>query len=760
MGDKKVIAYCLHEHEMDAVRQHIKDAAWTESYAVGTIDEAAIKTLEERGILVEQVEETPPPEPVTSRTMRSARLRSATATAGPDELPGEALPPSLHPTKDNVFVVVLDGPILLEPWRKELEGLGVRFFERRHGRRYLTRLSLAQVAEVRRLPYVRDVRLLSSKETTGAVFSAPAATRGFGDVLESAESVRFDVLLHEPDDLADVEQWLNENQVEIVDKGKRKLRVALPRGSARTREIQALPGVAGVQEFVPPQLANERARRLLGLDPAAAGGAAIPQTGAGEIVAVADSGLDDAHPAFTGRVVKKIARGRPPSDASDPHGHGTHVAGSVLGAGATAGAARGTAPDAKLVFQSIMDGGGGLGGLPLELSELFDEAYQAGARIHNNSWSANTKSFYTFNSLEVDEFVHQHPDMLIVIAAGNEGSALDPPALGGPAFRNTQPGFVEWLSIGSPATAKNALTVGASRSDRNAEGLAQKTWKEFSSRFADPPIAAERISGDPQCLAAFSSRGPCDSIRIKPDVVAPGTDILSARAATAPTGNFWSLSSDPQYAYMGGTSMASPLVSGCAALVRQYYREQRNVEPSAALLKATLVNSTRWLSGADAIADNPKNPNYHQGFGAVYMPYAIPNPIEPWMKLEFVDTWKDPSKELGEGGARRRFAFTVVGGKFLRICLAWTDPPGPGIQNSLALIVEAPPNARKLPGNSERPVRMEALDRDNNVQIVRLDNPPPGNYSAIVMARNLLKPPQGYALVVIGDLGPGGLQVI
>lgn len=752
MADKRVIAYSLHEHEAAAIHTHIKDAAWTDSYAVGTVDEADIKALEEQGILIERLEEPPPPAAAMRGLAGGPRLRSA--GVAPGELAGEPLPPVLHPTKDNVFVVTLDGPVLLEAWRQAIEALGVTFIERRPGRRYTARLSLAQVGQLRGLPFVADVHLLSPEETTGAVFTTAADTGGTGFALESAAITLFDILLHEPDDLADVELWLHDNGVDILGKGKRKLRVALPRGSTRTREIQALPGVAEVQEYVPPQLANERARRLLGLDPAGAGAGTLPQTGAGEIVAVADSGLDAEHPAFQNRVAKLIARGRPPGDASDPHGHGTHVAGSAVGGGAAPGVAGGTAPDAKLLFQSIMDAGGGLGGLPLDLSELFDEAYQAGARIHNNSWSADTKSFYTFDAREVDEFVHEHPDMLIVIAAGNEGTAQNP--------FSSQPGFVDWQSIGSPATAKNALTVGASRSDRDAEGLAQKTWKEFNAgKFADPPIATDKISGDPQRLAAFSSRGPCDSSRIKPDVVAPGTDILSARASTAPTSSYWGLSTDPKYAYMGGTSMAAPLVSGCAALVRQYYRQERGVEPSAALLKATLVNSTRWLSGPDATAEHAKNPNYHQGFGAVYMPFAIPNPREPWLRLELVDTWKDAGKQLSGTGDRRRFAFTVNGGQFLRICLAWTDPPpGPGLQNALAVILETPLNPPKIAGNSERPRRIDPVDRDNNVQIVRIDNPPPGNYLAVVFARNMLRPPQDYALVVTGDLAPGGLQVI
>ncbi len=112
------------------------------------------------------------------------------------------------------------------------------------------------------------------------------------------------------------------------------------------------------------------------------------------------------------------------NDASDPHGHGTHVAGSVLGSGAASGQKyRGAAPAARLFFQSLLDSKGKLGGLPLDLNDLFDEAYQQNARIHNNSWGSAVGAEYTLNSQEVDEFVANKRDMLIVISAGNEGQA-------------------------------------------------------------------------------------------------------------------------------------------------------------------------------------------------------------------------------------------------------------------------------------------------------------------------------------------------
>jgi serine protease AprX len=311
------------------------------------------------------------------------------------------------------------------------------------------------------------------------------------------------------------------------------------------RQISTLPGVLSMVEHVPPKLFNDVARRLLGVT-SGNGQPCLPLTGAGQIVAVADTGLHEAHPDFAGRVIEVVALGRP-NNSSDPHGHGTHVAGSVLADGSSSnGEFAGVAPQAKLYFQSLLDPNGGLGGLPVSLEDFFEPAYQAGARIHNNSWGAATASAYTVDSNDVDAYAAERRDMLIVIAAGNEGTAANP--------FNSAPGFVDWLSIGSPASCKNALTVGAARSSRTTGGLSGRTYGDtWPGDFPIPPIADQPLSGDPEGMAAFSSRGPCDDRRIKPDIVAPGTDIISTRSELAPDDHFWGLvaRTRPTYTWAG-----------------------------------------------------------------------------------------------------------------------------------------------------------------------------------------------------------------
>ena len=94
------------------------------------------------------------------------------------------------------------------------------------------------------------------------------------------------------------------------------------------------------------------------------------------------------------------------------------------------------------------------------------------------------------------------------------------------------------------------------------------------------------MANNPEGLVAFSSRGPTLDHRIKPDVVAPGTFILSTRSRdTAGTG--WATSADPLYFFEGGTSMATPLVAGCTAVLREFAIKQKGIKkPSAALIKA------------------------------------------------------------------------------------------------------------------------------------------------------------------------------
>ena len=749
MAKQRVIAHFMHEAEEAAALEKMTNVQRTESYVLGEINKGDIAALRKKGLIVQELGDLGEPETPGKdiEPIPGAKLHRAVT-----EATSKAPRPAVDRTKPNYYLIALKGP-LLEDWRQELQGLRVSLLEYVPHGNYTAKLTSRQVKKVQALPFVSTVRIYSPEDTGPTSAKGPVQ----GPITGLVKMITYDLRLHQPKDLDQVLSWLEQQGVSIAGASGRKVRLYLPAGSPLLDAIAALPEVAALEEYIQPTLHNGVARELLGIDrpnPPNSGGS-LTQTGEGQIVAVADTGLDNKHPDFAGRIVGLVARGRPPFNATDPHGHGTHVAGSVLGDGsASGGLIRGTAPGAKLYFQSLLDAEGGLGGLPLDLNDLFQQAYRAGARIHNNSWGAATNSMYTTNSIEVDEFVAKRRDMLVVISAGNEGQAA--------VCLQSQPGFVDWLSIGSPASSKNALTVGASRSSRSSGGYAGLTYGQaWPGEFPDPPIANENISGNSEGLAAFSSRGPCDDRRIKPDVVAPGTDIASVKSSLAPLQNFWGpYPGNPQYAFMGGTSMSAPLVSGCAALLREYYVKTLKHKPSAALLKATLINCTRWLSAADAVADHASLPNYHQGFGCIYLPWAIPNPGQPELKLEFIDTWKTKALQFTRSGQRFRFRISVGHETWLRICLAWTDLPARALQNNLNMFVEHVPTKQKWMGNADLPLGLKIPDPDNNVEVVRLDHPAPGEYIIQISATNLLKGPQDFALVMTGALSTPLTQMV
>ena len=466
----------------------------------------------------------------------------------------------------------------------------------------------------------------------------PLAWTEDGSYVSAADTV-FEILLHPGGDYERIDHFLGRLGAEVVDRSIRLLSFRWPDSIPSIESllrVAAQPDVALLDVRREARPTCDRARRLIGADVTPTVNPA-GLTGNGQTIAVADTGFDDLHADLNGRILSLIPRGRQ-YDPSDPTGHGTHVASVAAGTGAASGAAGivGVAPGASLVLQSVMDADNTMSGLyQPDLASLFDEAYAHGARIMNNSWGIPNDSRYRPKAFAVDQWAVDHPDMLLVFSAGNGGTA---------AFnRNSPVGFVDLLSVDDPATAKNVLTVGASRSDRVGDPPeASARWRQRNPRaFGDPPIADEMVAGDPHALAADSSRGPCgEDSRVKPDVVAPGTLILAARASSAPDKSFDAVHSTlPDYAYLSGTSVAAAFVTGCAALVREYLMEVVGHHPSAALLKAILVNGTEWLTAPDAVAWNAAAPNYHQGFGRVDLRGSLPNSSEPAMRLDFCDDW-------------------------------------------------------------------------------------------------------------------------
>jgi len=370
--------------------------------------------------------------------------------------------------------------------------------------------------------------------------------------------------------------------------------------------------------------------------------------GQGQVVGVGDSGLDydacffsDATQPIT---QAQIPSGRTGQPANFPNhrkivqyrgyadnlsgeigGHGSHVAGSVAGKvvgnlgeqTAPAGGYDGAAPEAKVAFFDIgRPGQRGLDVPPSLATNFFPPSRQVGAFIHTNSWGS-TVNGYSSTARDCDIYQHENPDYLVLVAAGNSG-------------RNGA------ATVGTPATAKNVIGVGASVAPKNS--------------FADQAIGICVPATGPQAkcggttrtensMADFSSSGPTFDGRQQPVISAPGQEIISSRSGANPGIKTCDLT--PKQ----GTSMATPLVAGDTALVRQYFTEGfyptgtkstvNAQKPTGALLKALIVNGARVVNnqenlgqplkrGATPVAPGTKGlPDTVQGHGVVTLTHSM-----------------------------------------------------------------------------------------------------------------------------------------
>lgn len=543
------------------------------------------------------------------------------------------------------------------------------------------------------------------------------------------------------------------------------LRVTVP----RTRLADAVAGLAAlesvqwIERFDDPKLHNAnavwpiQANASAGANPI--GNAPIwlhDITGTGQIVAVADSGLDRNEGWFnrydpgSGQTIgyTNAENTTPPTpgttyadrkvfgyfvmpgatgydnNATCPGGtstsfHGTHTSGTVAGDAGTAatptnpnyGTDDGMAPNAQLLFQDIgHDTTGclsGAGGLP-----MFEQARNAGAFVHSNSYGSDYSGAYTAGDADVDQMLWQHDDMLIVFSAGNSGSSA--------------------TTIGHPGHAKHALTVGALG------------------------------SGSSTSVAPYSSRGPTSDGRRKPDIMAPGT--LSSAAGntvnTVPPAN----PNQANTTTMSGTSMATPAVAGAAALMRQYFTDgfyptgTRNPadarKPLGAEMKAALTNGTAFIS---------TTPSNNYGWGRIWLDSNLYFGDES--NSRDLRSFSRPQALGLATGEQHEYSVQVNAGHEFRATLAWFDPPGSPGAAGAALVnnldLEVVQGANTYRGNvitgsgaSANSATGGSADLLNPLEQVRFTAPTAGLYTIRVKGTAVpgdgqpYSNRQGYGLVV------------
>ncbi|MBP7829734.1 MAG: S8 family serine peptidase [Kiritimatiellae bacterium] len=512
-------------------------------------------------------------------------------------------------------------------------------------------------------------------------------------------------------------------------------------------------------------------------------------TGAGVIVGITDSGIDFINPGFAvdptqatstnlnTRIVYYDQRPSVTSDGfpGDNNGHGTHVAGSILGNGAlsetvlkAAGSGTGEGPYSTNYFAGAAPGARVV--MIEDFNSFTDEeqaeiSYNKGARLSNNSWG-NSVNYYGSMSMLWDELVRDavpgtagNQEYIVFFAAGNDGGGNND-GTGGEAE-----------TIGQPGNAKNVITVGAVEQKRLANNLLNyESDKETDTDWQ---------------VAGFSSRGPVlyaegFDRRIKPDIMAPGAYVLSVQSReTMPDFielegtvhrdyRYGNIDSGTNFAFFSGTSMATPLTAGGGALMFEYYTNTFGKAPSPAMMKAMMVGGARMLNSI--VYKNAYDVGLvelvDQGWGLLDVVRSVNGPrIQPTDEIILLD--QDQTTPLSAGQFFTRQVKINAGEGGLKVALAWTDPagtPGLGVQlvNDLDLYVQAPGGGGYIAGNFEldgaHSRRFEAIDPEmgdeyNNVETIVIPTPTPGTYTIQVYGYAVPQGPQDFALSIMKGIG-------
>ncbi len=486
----------------------------------------------------------------------------------------------------------------------------------------------------------------------------------------------------------------------------------------------------------------------------------VDLSGEGVIVQVMDDGLsrgdfsndsETAHEDIIGRIVGiENATEDPLGNSTGGHGHinASIIMGRPLAGGGVVDrdgylVGQGVAPNASVFATKIFRNAGDfdIGDRPFD--SLVSSAYNGGARISSNSWgSSSARGDYTVESQLFDKLTRDadairtgQQEMTFFFSAGNSG----------PPRRDSN----EVSTIGSPATGKNVISVGAAE-NCDADGT-------------DRSGISPELSNDIRDIAIFSSRGPTLDTRIAPTLIAPGTHVagaasddpgydgsgVSGRAEVepgeAPGAVIYFPANQTHYTRSSGTSHSCPLAAGAGALFYEYFTRKQGRPPSPAMIKAALVATASDPVGGrrnDFVSEFPTEilehvPNGDAGWGRVDLEDLVASePLQFALDQDLVLT--------GSGQGLVQTVQVVDSSKPLKVVVAWTDQfaslsAGDTLVNDLDLRV-IDPNGLMYRGNKfvdGRSTTGGLPDRFNNIEAVFIENPPKGLYSVAVEAAQI-----------------------
>jgi subtilase family serine protease len=609
------------------------------------------------------------------------------------------------------WIVQFNGPIH-ESDKQRLTDLGCRIGDYLPDFAFLVTMDANTKKQVEKLPFINGVvRHKPAYKIHKKLKDASGSVK-----VEKGKKVKLNIRVDDAHNRSLVLSEIHKKKGKVLDVSGDMVRVEVDQ--AHISQLSQIEELLWVEEAVPLKLLNDTTKWTIQTY--------VPNDtkfwdkgihGEGQIVGIGDTGLDYDMPWFydpTGAPIgpthRKVAGYTPFADDYDGNfGHGTHVAGIVAGDRSPVdglSTANGMAPKARVFMQDITPGETNAVYPPSDLGEMFITTYQAGARLHTNSWGGGGNGYESLG-WSADRFMWEHKDFLAFFANGNSGSGEG--------------------TVGFPASAKNLVSVGATENGTNAENVAY-----------------------------FSSNGPTADGRIKPTVTAPGVAIVSADS----DGIKNSFNSGT-VAY-SGTSMATPAVAGAAALVRQYYENGfwpsgtanavDGFSPSAALVKATLINSAQNMTGEYTDAPIPST---GQGWGRINLSNTL-RFVGDTKSLDIVDV--NAGLETGTSWSRSYFASS---GQAVKVTLVWTDYPGSigaakALVNDLDLTVTAPDGVTTYLGNvfaNGASMNGGSADRLNVEEQVLLPAAQQGLYTVTVTAYNVPYGPQPFALVISGAGG-------